>query len=200
MITLDPYYQTSEYLKALEAMDFNSVYYTEYIDIRSKLWYLDIEGVDTAVTHKSKECENDRYLVQKVRSLEEIEETFLARKPGDTSLERYLSNDCLEELKSRGRSAVYAFLAPANDAQKLSLNGKIWWFGRHIANLGVCVSELQPPLVYKAIMAPVEAGLFDVEIRKNLLEYRTFLRKYTKQPYFWNGRFYGFRGRKIYDY
>lgn len=200
LVTLDPYYQVPEYLKALDAMDFNRVTYTEYIDIKSKLWYLDIEGVDTAVTHKSDECLNDRWLVPKVNALESIEELALRRRVGGTSLSRYLSNDFIDELRSQDRDECYVFLASAADAQKLSSDTKVWWFGRHVQDLGVCASTRQPPAVLKTAKAPVDVGLFDVVVRRELLNYRCFLRKYTKQPYFISGRFFGYKGRRIYDY
>lgn len=199
MITLDPFYTVPEYLEALEALEFNDIEYWEYIDTRSKLWYLDL---DSAVTHKCLDCANDRYLVPKVHPLEVLEEPALKRRAGDTSLERYLSNDFILETHQSGHSAVYVFLSTANDAQRLSdqTGHKIWWFGRYFNGLGVCACVAQPPITGKVIMAPLEAGLFDVEVRRQLLEYRGFLRKYTKQPYFLNGRFYGYKGRRIYDY
>ena len=49
MITLDPFYSVREYLDALDALRFNDIDFNEYIDLRSKLWYIDI---DNAVTHK----------------------------------------------------------------------------------------------------------------------------------------------------
>lgn len=170
-------------------MDFNRVIYTEYIDIRSKLWYLDIEGVDTAVTHKSDECLNDRWLVPKANALEPIEELALRHRAGDTSLSRYLTNDFIDELRSQDYDECYVFLASAVDVQKLSSDTKVWWFGRDVQDLGVCASVRQPPAVLKTAKAPVEVGLFDVVVRRDLLNYRCFLRKYTKQPYFIGGRF-----------
>ena len=201
MITLDPFYSVSEYLDALDALRFNDIDFNEYIDLRSKLWYIDI---DNAVTHKFFECHNDRLLAQKVRPLETGDEKALERRVGDTSLERYLDNDCLEELRTAGHSATYVFLTNANEAATLSTKTglKIWWFGRYLNGQCICACA-RPPVGLisgKIAMVPTEVGLFDVETRRLLLEYRDFLRKYTKQPYFKDGRFYSTRGRRVYDY
>ena len=199
MITIDPYYDTGMYLKAIEALEFNHVEYREYIDIRSKLWYIDIPS---AATLKCDKLTNDRYLVEKIRPLVVTEKPGITRKPGDTSLERYLNNDCIHEFKAAGRSGVFAFICNENDAMNLSTmtNHKIYWYGMYSVGLGICVCQDQPPLAYRTIMVPVLTGMFDVEIRKQLLNYRWYLRKYTKQPYFKNGRFFGFPGTRPRDY
>ena len=84
MITLDPFYSVSEYLDALDALRFNDIDFNEYIDLRSKLWYIDI---DNAVTHKFFECRNDRLLVQKVRPLEVGDEQAAEQHPGNAHLD-----------------------------------------------------------------------------------------------------------------
>lgn len=199
MITLDPFYSVAEYLKAVDAMKFNGVDYWEYIDIRYKTWYLDI---DNAVTHKCLECVMDKYLVPKVRPLDARDEAFLERKSGETELSRYLDNDCLRELKQYVLGYAYAFLISPSEVLNLSLqtNVKIWWFGKYSNGLGLCVSTAPPATCYKVTEVPLKTGKFDIEIRKSLLDYRGYVRKYSKQPYFLNGQFYGYKGRKMFQY
>lgn len=200
MITLDPFYSVPEYIDALEAMDFNGVQYREYIDIRTKLWYIDI---DNAVTHKALKCKNTHLLAAKVLPVIAADEPNLKRRPGDTSLARYLVNDCMHEFMSANVDSVYAFLANANDAAALSTTTgqKIWWFGRYGAGgTGACVCEMMPPKVYRSIMVPVAAGIFDTEINARLFNHQYYLRKYSRQPYFHAGKFYGYAGSKPGDY
>lgn len=199
MISLDPYYSVAEYHDALDAMEFNDVSFHEYIDTRTKQWYIDLRSTPT---HKYMSCKNDMYLVEKVRPLEVLDEEHIKRKPGDTSLDRYLASDCITELAMSGRSVAYAFVTTLPEVQKLSRDSqyKIWWFGKYLNGTCICACEANPKVPGKTIMVPPQVALFDIEIRKRLLEYRDFLRKYTKQPYFKGGKFYGFRGRKPFDY
>ena len=199
MITLDPFYDVNRYLSALGALRFNHIDYNEYIDIKTKLWYLDIES---AVTMKCSPADSTRFIVEKTRPLVETDVKYIERKAGDTSLERYLENDCIRELRMQGHSAAIVMNMTAQEAEKLSteVSSKIWWFGNYANDINICVCSEQLPTSAKAIMAPVMAGNFDLEIHKRMFNYKYYLRKYIKQPYFKNGFFVGFRGLKPQHY
>lgn len=194
MITLDPWYTVEEYQAAVDALKYNRVNFNEYIDIRSKQWFIDIPS---APTHKYMTCTNDRYLVKTITVLDYNELAQYRRQPG-TDVERFLNNDCIVDF-SKSHSAAYAFTIKASDAQSLSKKCKVYWFGMY-GNIGVGVSTCYPTMAHKVTSVPLIIGNFDTVIRKELFGYKYYLKKYTHQPYFLDGKFYSWRGKRVYDY
>lgn len=201
-ITIDPFYSVQFYNECLEALKNNGIEYKEYISIKPPYnWVLEIDQYPIMLNYEELNNSHLKFLVNKITPLTDNESYLLYRRDKDKNnpnLDRFVLNDSFGACKKE----EYGILFNAKGRDHLldlskDFPDKIWYMGKYYNNrYRVCLSDNKMIKNYidkDDILLEYTGGdiySFEAEFNWKVLRNNDILVKYTKTPFFKNGKYH----------
>lgn len=204
-ITLDPYYNISEYTEAIEALKNNRIEYYEYVNTKPPYnWYINVDILPIFMNYDIATKNQERFLVSKTRHLFPNEEYLLKRRETDgsgiASVKKFITNDVFTEDIKYALCFRYKSIVELQDITR-KLNTRIYILGNYRGwNLAMTFNkyikgEIPPDFVVLEKLENELTGLgeFERAINYKGLKKMDTVKKYTATTYIENGKIYPIR-------
>jgi len=199
LITIDPYYTTSQYNESLQALKNNGIEYSEWISTLAPFeFYLDLDGQKPIMMNydtPSKTVWNK--LVSKVKPLKTNDEVLLYRR-GDklSNVKDYINNDVFSRALKEEKTIVFNY---KNKEQLLNLSktyGVIYPIGKYLRGsrrLAICfdvrVKNVITPSDLMLEMGKHKIGELEIKINRKVLREQDKIIKWVHTPKYVKGKF-----------
>jgi hypothetical protein len=197
--TIDPYVSVTEYNQSLQALENNKIEYTEFISLFGNYnWYLSLEDNQRPImiNYDPLNRTNWTKVLSKVKPLTTNDIYLLYRRGEKSDISRFVDNDWTSEAKNKN-SIVFTIQSKEELFKLSKLYGKIYPLGTYIngsIKLAICFNEeIKNSIVPSRIkleMKKHKTGQLELKINDKILRNIDKIIKWTKTPYFENGKFY----------
>jgi len=197
--TIDPYTSILQYNESLQALQNNGIDYTEYISLLApRNWYLSIEKNQRPImiNYDNIDGTNWTKLVSKTKPLTANDIYLLYRRGKKSDIGDYIENDWLRT--ARKKDSIVFIIKNKEETLKLSkMYGIIYPIGVYLnggIKLAICFNKeiknsITPDRI-KLEMGPHNIGDLEVKINYKILRNQDKIQKWTRTPYFKDGKFY----------
>ena len=196
--TIDPYVSINEYNQALQALENNNIKYTEFIALMGDYnWFLSLENGQKPImmNYDSMSGTEWKNAVSKTKPLTPNDIYVLYRRTGKKDVSRYVDNDVF--LKAKKSDSIIFKIKNKEEMMNLSkMYGEIYPLGVYLngsMRLGICFNkEIKNSLTPDRIvleMGKHKTGDLEKAINFKVLRNQDKIIKYTKTPYWKNGKF-----------
>jgi len=197
--TIDPYTTINEYNQALEALKNNGIDYTEFISVFGDYkFYLSLENNQHPIMINYDKMDNTTWTrcVSKTKPLYANDIYLLYRRGEKSDIARYVENDVFK--MARKEQSIVFKISTKEEFYSLSRAfGTIYPLGVYF-NGGIKLAISFNPEIKNALtknrilleMGPHKVGRLEAEINYKALRNQDKIIKWTKTPYFKDGKFY----------
>jgi hypothetical protein len=135
-ITFDPYYTHTEYNNFLQNIKDSGIPYKEYVLIKPPYYFyfsIDEKYIPIFLKYKELTKGNERYLLERVKTLYPSEDFYLLRKESDSTLnfEKFISPNIFKQIATEQYACVFRY---RNKEQLMSISRElgiqVWVLGR----------------------------------------------------------------------
>jgi hypothetical protein len=197
--TIDPYTTINEYNQALQALENNNIKYDEYISLIGNYnWFLTLENGQKPImiNYDSMTGNEWKHAVSKVKPLVSNDIYLLYRREGKKDVSKYIENDVFRKAR-KNKNIIFQVKNREEMVQLSKLFGEIYPLGVYLngsIRLGICFDpEIKSFLLPDRILlelGPHKQGALEKLINYKILRNQDKIIKYTKTPYWKNGKFY----------
>jgi hypothetical protein len=197
--TIDPYVSIAEYNQSLQALENNNIAYTEFISVFGNFnWYLSLDKNQKPImiNYDSMDKTTWTKVLSKVKPLTSNDMYLLYRRGEKANIARYVENDVFKEAKNK-KSIVFTLKSKEELFELSKTYGKIYPLGVYYngsIKLGISFNtEIKNGLIPSRIkleMGPHKTGELEIAINNKVLRYQDKIIKWTKTPYFKDGKFF----------
>lgn len=195
-VTVDEYYNTSQYNEMLQALVNNNVPFSEFIHIKPPFnWYIELFQEPIMVNFDKISKQELKYLVNKVEGATPNDDYLLQRRDSMNGVKAFKHYTINEPLAKANKSDYACFFNVKNKTQMEELSkelGELWYFGKYYNSIrvGLCLNKMiknkiDPSDILVEKSKDVTQMELDLNFKVFRLKYK--LRKFTETPSFKNG-------------
>jgi len=199
LVTIDPYYDLSDYNEALQALENNKIKYKEWISTFSPYeFYLHLDGQKPVMMNYDIPTKTIwQKLVSKVQPLTINDEVVLYRRGNNVSnLKDYINNDVFKTAFNAKDTIVFLY---ENKEQLLSLSktyGVIYPIGKYLKGakrLAICfdtkIKNVLTPSDIQLEIGKHKIGELEMKINYKVLRNIDKIEKWVRTPKFKDGKY-----------
>jgi len=196
--TIDPYVSINEYNQSLQALENNKIKYTEFIALIGDFnWFLSLENNQKPIMINYDLMSGTEWknAVSKVKPLTPNDIYLLYRRIGKKEIARYVENDVFKKAK-KSNNIVFKIKNKEEMINLSKLYGEIYPLGVYLngsIRLGICFNpEIKNSITPDRILLEMgthKTGELEKTINFKILRNQDKIIKYTKTPYWKNGKF-----------
>jgi len=200
LLTIDPYYDISDYNEALHALENNGIKYREYVSVMTPYnFYLELKEKPIMMNYNMIDSTQWKYLVSKVQPLKQNDEVKLYRRTNKQSnVTDYVNNDAFNRSMKEDYTIIFHY---ANKEELIRLSrafGLIYPLGKYIngsKHLAMAFNAqikngLQTNNVLLEKKGKQKVGHLEAEINYKVLRNQDKIEKWSMTPKFKDGRYF----------